>query len=152
MYLLMKSDIGLAFLAIKENELVAKSLGINVVKYKLLAFLISTFFAGVAGSLEVHTAMGGYVSPEIYGIDYSFKPLMYCIAGGLGTIEGPIIGTIAMTALWEWLRFLGTYERFMFIGILLVLIVIFLPKGITSAIRKLASRLFREKASTQAPR
>ena len=136
----MKSKIGLALEAIRENELEAKVMGINVVKYKLMAFAVSTFFAGVAGALEIHHF--GYITPEVYGIDLSFLPIIYCISGGLFTIEGPILGTILITLLDEGLKNFGfTYERFVIIGLILVLIVIFLPKGFVSIPEKIKSML-----------
>lgn len=138
--MILKSKIGLALAAIRENELEARAAGIDTAKYKLLAFTISTFLAGLAGALEVHHF--GYITPEIFGIELSFWPIIYSISGGLGTIEGPIIGTIAVTALWDGLRFLGlTYERFMIIGLMLILIVIFLPRGLISLLEKIEKRL-----------
>jgi branched-chain amino acid transport system permease protein len=133
--MIFKSKIGLAFAAIRENELEARAAGIDTAKYKLLAFTISTYFAGMAGALEAHHF--GYITPEIFGIELSFWPIIYSISGGLGTIEGPIIGTIAVTVLWDGLRVLGlTYERFIIIGLMLILIVIFLPRGLISIIGK----------------
>jgi len=89
------------------------------------------FFAGVAGALEIHYL--GYITPEIFGIDISFWPIIYSISGGLGTLAGPIIGVVVITLLWDGLQTLGlTYARFIIIGILLILIIIFLPKGLIS--------------------
>jgi len=130
-HLLMKSKIGLALAAIRENELEAKAAGIDPVRYKLLAFTISAYIAGIAGALEIHHF--GYITPEIYGVDISFWPIIYSISGGLGTLAGPVIGTISITILWDGLRLCGlTYERFIIIGVLLILIIIFLPKGLVS--------------------
>jgi branched-chain amino acid transport system permease protein len=145
MYLVMRSDIGLAFAAIRENELVARTLGINVTWYKLLAFVISTLFAGVAGALVVHAAMGGFVSEEMFHPKYSFDPLMYSVAGGLGTIEGPVIGTAVIMLVWELLKytgFIGIYERYMAIGAVLILIVVFMPKGMSYIARVGMSRIY----------
>jgi branched-chain amino acid transport system permease protein len=128
---ILNTRIGLAFSAIRENELEARAAGIDPVRYKLLAFMISAFFAGVAGALEIHYL--GYITPEIFGIDISFWPIIYSISGGLGTLAGPIIGVVVITLLWDGLQTLGlTYARFIIIGILLILIIIFLPKGLIS--------------------
>lgn len=130
-HVVLKSRIGLVFAAIRENEMEARVSGVDPVRYKLLAFTMSAFLAGVAGALEIHHF--GYISPEIYGVDLSFWPVIYSIFGGLGTIAGPIIGTIVLTFLWDGLKLVGwTYERYIFIGIVLVLSVIFLPKGLVS--------------------
>lgn len=134
-YVIMKSKIGIAFSAIRENELEAKTIGIDVTKYKLLAFAISTSIAGVAGAFQTHNF--SYITPGIFGIDISFWPVIYCISGGLNTLEGPIIGTIVITFIWEGLKTLGwTFERFILIGIILILVVIFLPKGFVSVLKK----------------
>lgn len=130
-HLMLKSKIGLALAAIRENEMEAKASGINPVPFKLLAFGVSSFITAIAGALEV--SHFGYISPEIFGTDISFWPIIYSITGGLGTLAGPIIGTIVISLLWEGLNALGfTYERFIVIGVLLILTIIFLPKGLVS--------------------
>lgn len=130
-WLILRSPVGLAFAAIRENEMEARAAGINPVKYRLFAFLVSAYFSGIAGALEIHHL--GYITPEIFGVDLSFWPIIYSISGGLGTLAGPIVGTIVITVLWDGLQALGlTYARFIIIGLLLVLIIIFLPKGLIS--------------------
>lgn len=142
---LLKSRIGLALAAIRENEIEARAAGINPVPFKLFAFGISAFFAGIAGSLEI--SHFGYVTPEIFGIDLSFWPIIYSITGGLGTLAGPVIGTIVVTLLWDGLNAAGlTYARFIIIGVLLVLIIIFLPKGLVSLPAEITKRLRRKDA------
>ena len=139
-YLITKSRVGLALEAIRENELEAKLMGINVIKYKLLAFAISAFFTGIAGALEIHHF--GYITPEVYGIDISFWPIIYSISGGLFTIGGPILGTVVITFIWEVLRSFGlVYEGVVLIGLVLILIVIFLPKGLVSIPEKIKARV-----------
>lgn len=133
---ILNSRIGLAFAAIRENELEARAAGIDPVRYKLFAFMISAYFSGVAGALEIHYL--GYISPEIFGVDISFWPIIYSIAGGLGTLAGPIIGTIFITLIWDGLQSFGlSYARFIIIGVLLILVIIFLPKGLVSLPDKL---------------
>lgn len=128
---ILNSRIGLAFSAIRENELEARAAGIDPVRFKLFAFMVSAYFSGLAGALEVHYL--GYITPEIFGVDISFWPIIYSISGGLGTLAGPVVGTVAITLLWDGLQSLGlSYGRFIIIGVLLVLIIIFLPKGLIS--------------------
>lgn len=152
-YLIMNSKLGLAFKAISENELEAKMMGINTAKYKLLAFVISTFFAGLAGSLYVQTQ--GYVHVSIFSPDNSFTPLMMSVIGGLGTIEGPIIGSIiivsidtllpnmdkflqtAMGPLFPGVSNAGPPLRLLGLGLFLIIVVIFLPKGVSSLLHKM---------------
>ena len=161
-YLIMRSKLGLAFKAIRENETEARMIGINTAKFKLLAFVISTFFAGLAGSLYVQTQ--GFVNTSVFSADNSFKPLMMAVIGGLGTIEGPIIGSVILVSIDAFLpsvdRFLqpvmgplfpavsnvGPPLRLLGLGLFLVVVVIFLPKGITSLLRK-AYDYFREDTS-----
>jgi branched-chain amino acid transport system permease protein len=141
-YRLVRSKMGLALEAIRENELEAKVMGIDVTRYKLTAFAISAFFTGIAGALEIHHF--GYITPEVYGIDISFWPIIYCISGGLFTLEGPIVGTIFITVLDAGLKSFGfTYDRLILIGLILILMVIFLPRGIVSLPEKLKDRLSR---------
>ena len=128
---IMKSRVGLAFLAIRENELEARAAGIDPVRYRLLAFALSAYLAGVAGALQIHHI--GYITPELYGVDNSFWPMTYVILGGLGTLAGPIIGTIVLTIIWEGLKATGiTFGRYVIIGIILILAIIFLPRGLVS--------------------
>ena len=159
-YFLMKSKIGLAFRAIKENSSEASMIGINTAKYKLYAFVISTFFAGLAGSLYAHFLR--YISISVFSAENSFKPLMMAVIGGLGTIEGPIIGSILLVYIDSFLpnidKFLqpimsplfpavsnvGPPLRFIGLGLFLLLIVIFFPKGVTSLIRKFYNYLLKQ--------
>ena len=128
---IMKSRIGLAFLAIRENELEARAAGIDPVRYRLLAFALSAYLAGVAGALMIHHI--GYITPEIYGVENSFWPVTYVILGGLGTLAGPVVGTIALTIIWEGLKVTGlTFGRYVIVGVMLILAIIFLPRGLVS--------------------
>ncbi|MGA2934009.1 MAG: branched-chain amino acid ABC transporter permease [Methanomicrobiales archaeon] len=136
---LMGSKIGLAFAAIRENETEARASGVDPVRYRLLGFAASAFLAGVAGALEIHHF--GYVTPDIFGIDISFLPVIYTIFGGLGTLAGPVIGTVILTIVSEGLMNFGlTFERFIIIGLILILVVIFLPRGLVSLPEEIRKR------------
>jgi branched-chain amino acid transport system permease protein len=151
-FLVMKSKWGLAFKAIRENELEAKMIGINTAKFRLLAFIISTFFAGLAGGLLAESQL--FIQIDIFKADNSFLPLIMAVIGGLGTIEGPIIGSIiivsiesfmplaypllqSLSPLFPGVSNVGSPLKFVGLGIFLILVVIFLPKGISSLIHKL---------------
>jgi len=126
---IMRSRIGLAFSAIRENELEARASGVDPVRYRLLAFGISAYLAGVAGALQIHHV--GYITPEIFGVDLSFWPIIYVIFGGLCTLAGPVVGTVVLTIIWDGLKMAGlTFSRYVIIGVLLILVIIFLPKGL----------------------
>jgi branched-chain amino acid transport system permease protein len=148
----MKSKWGLAFKAIRENELEAKMIGINTAKYRLLAFIISTFFAGLAGGLLAESQL--FIQNDIFKAENSFLPLIMAVIGGLGTPEGPIIGSIIIVSIESFMPLtypflqplaplfpgvsnVGLPLTFVGLGIFLILVVIFLPKGITSLLHKL---------------
>jgi len=138
--LILRSRIGLAFSAIRENEIEARASGIDPVRYRLFAFMVSAYFSGLAGALEIHYL--GYITPEIFGVDISFWPIIYTISGGLMTLAGPVIGTIVITLIWNGLQSFGlTYARFIIIGVILILVVIFLPKGLISLPDELKKRI-----------
>ncbi len=156
-YLVIKSKWGLAFRAIHQNEQEAKMIGINVAKYRLLAFVISTFFAGLAGGLYVMST--SYVDVSIFSLEHSLEPLMMAVVGGLMTVEGPIIGAIIVVSLESYLPTLepllranlgfmfpsvsnvGPYLTALGLGLFFVVMVIFVPKGITSLVPKVYDRL-----------
>ncbi len=153
LYFIMKSKIGLAFKAIHQNEAEARMIGINTAKYKLYAFVLSTFFAGLSGAIYAHFQR--YIHISIFSAGNSFMPLMMSVIGGLGTIEGPVIGSVIMvfidhflinidpflnstlSPLFPAVSNVGPNIRLVGLGIFLVIVVILLPKGMTSLLRKL---------------
>ena len=160
-FFVMKSKSGLAFKAVRENELESKMIGIDAGKYRLVAFVISTFFAGLAGGLYAESIQ--FIQISIFEPYYSFLPLIMSVIGGLGTMEGPIIGSIIIVSIDSFFpladKFLqplsplfpgvtnvGPPLRLMGLGLFLILVVIFLPKGITSLLHKTFD-FFREDTS-----
>lgn len=138
---IMKSKVGLAFSTIHDNELAALASGVNVRRYRLLAMTLSGYLAGLAGALNGHT-LTRHISPGVFGIEDSVWPLLYSIAGGLRTPEGPILGTLIVRVVWEWtLRRLGGFESLIIIGLMLALIVIFFPRGVYPIVARAASGL-----------
>jgi branched-chain amino acid transport system permease protein len=115
-------------------------MGVNTVKYKLIGFALSSFFTGIAGALMIHHT--GYLTPDIYSVENSFRPIIYCISGGLFTIEGPVLGTFIITVIWDGLKSFGlVYEHLIIIGLILILVVRFLPRGFVSLPGKVKSRI-----------
>ena len=167
MSLIMKSRMGLAFRAIHGNEEEAKMIGINTAKYKLIAFIISTFFAGIAGGLYAYFIR--FIQNDIFSPANSFLPLIMTVIGGLGTVAGPIIGSIFLVSLQQTLALpsvvesmrssLGAYFpgvsnvgppiAYLLIGIILVLIVIFSPKGLAPLLNKLLKYLTSEEKTKE---
>ena len=128
---LMSSKVGRAFLAIRENEDAAAAMGINTHLYKTLSFGISTLIAGMAGSLYAHIYT--VLSPEVFNIDLSVQFLTMVVIGGMGTLAGPILGTVFLVLLPEVLRVLAMYQMLIY-GVLLMMCMSFLPYGIMSFI------------------
>lgn len=124
---IQKSLVGRTFIAIRNGDDLAQSLGINLMKTKILAFVISTTYAGLAGAL--YAGMIRVVGPEEANVLQTFNMIMYMLVGGIGTLFGPLVGTLGVTWITETLQFLEAYRMLIF-GPLLVLLVIFFPLGI----------------------
>ncbi len=136
---IVNSMIGRSFLAVRGNEELAESLGINTLFTKLQSFLISVFFAGLSGGL--YASYIGFLSPEISDYHVTFEILIYCLIGGLGTMAGPIIGAFSLTVISELLHGMA-FPRLVAYGFLLIIIVIFLRGGIMGGVHLLAANLF----------
>lgn len=126
-YNLKNSRAGRAMLAIRANDIAAEAMGVNVVTYKLVAFMVSAFFAGIAGAFYAHEMR--YVSPETFASVESSTLLAMMVVGGIGSIPGAILGGTVLTILPEVLRFIGDF-RLVLYGAAVVAIIIFAPKGI----------------------
>jgi branched-chain amino acid transport system permease protein len=122
-----QSRIGRAFLAIKANGIVADLMGIPTMRLKILAFILSAVYGGVAGSLLAHYQ--GYIEPSSFGFAESTKILTMLFIGGLGSVGGAALGAVLLTFLPEIFRFAGTYN-FIIYSVLLILIIIYLPNGL----------------------
>ena len=133
---LVGSRIGRAFLALRENEALAESVGIDVTRYLVLAAVISAAMAGVAGGLYAHYTR--FVSPEVFLFTYTVTMVIMVVAGGKGTLAGPIVGALLFTALPEALREATSWQwQMLSYGLILVLLVFFLPRGIVPALSRL---------------
>ncbi|MEH7114991.1 branched-chain amino acid ABC transporter permease [Neobacillus niacini] len=97
-----RSKLGRALVAIRDSDVAATTMGINLIKYKVLAFGISSFYAGIAGCLFAYLV--GFISPDHFGIEMSIGYLAMLIAGGMGTIPGAVIGALFISILPEALR------------------------------------------------
>jgi len=141
-YNIINSRVGRALKSIHGSEFAAGSLGINTAKYKIQVFTLSAVLASIAGSLYAHYVT--FISPSPFGLMISVQFLLMVVAGGLHSIWGPLLGVASITILKELLRkviplFLpeagGEYEIIVF-GIILMLLMIFLPEGLTSLFKK----------------
>lgn len=123
----VNSTHGRACISVRENEIAAEAMGINTTKYKVMAFVIGAFFAGVAGGLSAH--MFYVVTPNSFNFIKSFEILVIVVLGGLGSTSGSIVGAIVLTMLFT---LLADYPevRMIIYSALLILIMIFRPSGI----------------------
>jgi branched-chain amino acid transport system permease protein len=143
-----RTDLGRAFLVVRENEVVAQGMGINVARTKMLAFMISGFFAGVAGALMGFTARLAH--PEAFGMVLSVDYVAMIIVGGLGSLSGSVLGAAFVTMLPEAIQRIGevfniadmlSALREMAFGLLIIIFLIFEPRGLYAIIGKLYHRL-----------
>lgn len=136
LYRVEHSRIGLTFHAIHWQDKLAESVGVSTFRYRTLAFVISSFFAGLAGALYAHYV--GAIAPDRFNVEEMVYVLIWAIVGGTATFYGPILGVIVLTILNEVvLRGLGVDEmRPMFYGAILILFILFLPNGLESLVVK----------------
>ena len=140
-FALLRSATGRAFMAVREDPLTAAATGINVKRYKLIAFVISAIYAGVAGSLYAHM-LPGYVHPNNFTVIEMVTVLLMVVLGGIGNIWGGIIGAIIVTIVADLTRDFYFYQLLAF-GLVIVGTVLFMPKGIGGIIdRYFMSRRF----------
>ena len=122
-----RSSFGIICDGLKLNELLEQSLGINTKNVRILVFVIGCTFAGFTGSILAHYLT--QINPETFGIHVSIDVIVFCAAGGFGSVVGAVIGATVLTIVGELLYGIGTYKSMVFGG-LLILIVLFLPQGI----------------------
>lgn len=124
---LRRSRVGRAFEAIKEDDVAARLMGIDVDRHKLFAFTLGAVIAGLAGALNAHYTF--FISPREYGFENAVDILTMTILGGISSLIGPVLGSTILTLLPELLRFLHDY-RLAVNGAILVLVVLFMPTGL----------------------
>ena len=122
-----RSRIGKIFSVIHESDTLAESFGINIMKYKMIAFALGCFFAGVSGSVYAHYY--NFTSPEFFTIWQSVYCLLFVIVGGIGSVLGPVLGTFFMTLVPEILRQTKEYEPVVY-AVILILVMFLLPGGL----------------------
>ncbi len=123
------SRLGRAMVAVSGSEDAARTLGVNVARYKLIAFLISACYAAVAGSLFVHVV--GFVSPEVFGLHMVVLAFTMLYVGGIGTMAGPLIGAIVISLLPEVFRGFKDYQDLAY-GAVLIVLLIYAPRGLST--------------------
>jgi branched-chain amino acid transport system permease protein len=125
-----RSWFGEVLWGIREGELLAASIGIDVPGHKLVAFILSAFVAGLAGSFYANYV--GYISPLIFDFQYSVSVLIFVVVGGFASLAGPVIGAVVLTVIPEIFRSTGGYQMLIF-GLILVVSMLTMPDGIIGA-------------------
>jgi branched-chain amino acid transport system permease protein len=140
---LVHSTYGSGFLAVRDDEIAAEAMGINTTKYKVLAFVVGAFFAGVAGGLYAHFKQ--FIHPEGFNFLRSFDIVVMVILGGMGSTVGVCLAAVLLTILPEWLRVVDDYpwlpewlrpiteNRMILYSLLLIILMLTRPQGLFGA-------------------
>jgi branched-chain amino acid transport system permease protein len=135
------SNTGIIFHAIREDEIAVRASGVNTTRYKLLAFSLSGFFAGIAGGLYAHFMR--IAGPSTLEVSLSFQVVIWAIFGGVVTIYGPIAAVFLLYPLLEFMHFAQDYRTLLF-AVIVLLILLYMPDGLF--------KWLREKVETECPR
>lgn len=129
------SKWGYYLFAIREDQEAAESLGVNLLGYKLAALLVSAFFTALGGSFYAFYI--GFIDPtSTLTVERSVEMVLLAIIGGIGTVFGPAVGAVAITALSEGLRLWFLSAHFFIYGVLVVVVILFMPEGIIGSLGK----------------
>ena len=139
---LLNGYIGRAFIALRESDVAAQTIGIDLAKYKTIAFAVSAFYTGVAGGLFAYLIT--FLSPDAFTIELSIDFIAMIVIGGMGSILGSIIGAVILTGMQQILAGLLDLQILIF-GISLIVFMVFMPKGISGMIFDLKERFASSK-------
>lgn len=123
----IKSSHGRACISVREDEIAAEAMGINSTRYKVIAFIIGSFFAGIAGALYASTF--NFIDPKIFGFSKSIDVLVVVVLGGLGSISGSIIAAVLLGILTTYLQAFANIQMILY-SVMLIIIMIFRPQGL----------------------
>ncbi|HHY63548.1 MAG TPA: branched-chain amino acid ABC transporter permease [Clostridiaceae bacterium] len=123
----IKSSHGRACISVREDEIAAEAMGINSTRYKVIAFIIGSFFAGIAGALYASTF--NFIDPKIFGFSKSIDVLVVVVLGGLGSISGSIIAAVLLGIITTYLQAFANIQMILY-SVLLIIIMIFRPQGL----------------------
>lgn len=126
-YMLIRSRHGRAIISIREDDIASEACGINTTKYKIFAFALSAFFAGMAGGLYAHYQ--GMLEPQIFDYNQSIHIMVMVVFGGIGSLTGSVIAAAVLTVLPELLRGFSAYRSLIY-AVLLILLMLYRPEGL----------------------
>lgn len=132
---IVRSRMGLALVSIRDDELAASSCGVSLLLYKILAFAVGAAFAGLAGSLYAYNTF--QVMPDdVFGLQWALLPVLMTIAGGVGTLSGPIIGSLLLAGLFQFTSIYLPRVHPLFSGAFIIILALWLPNGLASIFRR----------------
>jgi len=146
---MVDSTYGRGFLTVRDDEIAAEAIGINTTRYKVTAFVLGAFFAGVAGGLYAHTTT--YINPSGFDFQLSIQIVIMVILGGMGSTAGVAFAAVLLTLLLEYLRFVAGYEwlpdlvrriaanRMIIFSLVLIALMLLRPQGLFGALPRMAS-------------
>jgi branched-chain amino acid transport system permease protein len=126
--------VGRAFIAIRDDEVAARAMGVNVAFYQVLANAIAGVYCGVAGVLYAH--MSTYISPDIFEFKSALFVLTMTMVGGMGSLAGSVVGGLALPLTQEWLRAIKNWQLVGF-GLAIMIVVLFMPGGVVGLTQKI---------------
>ncbi len=152
-YFLVRSRVGIALRAIGDDEMGSGSIGINVLYHKMIALVVSGFVASTAGAYYLQII--GTVNTTLFlDLNFSLFPIFMVIIGGLATFEGPIVGAIIFSLINYWLtsEFPGSTLDTLVLSLMIIIVAVFVPRGILPSLRRLLNRRSAARASCNCPR
>jgi branched-chain amino acid transport system permease protein len=145
---LLRSRFGRALVAVRQNESLAESVGVSAYRVTLVAMVVACALAGIGGSYYGHYTM--FLSPEVFSFYNTVTMVVMVVGGGQATVAGPAVGAVVFTFLPELLR-MAVFYRMLLYGVMLLLAVMFMPRGIVDALQRLRRRPPPPAPETPAP-
>jgi branched-chain amino acid transport system permease protein len=144
-FLVQRSRFGRALIAVREDEVLASFLGINVMWHKLMAYVISSALAAMVGTL--YAPVMSFISPDLLSVQQTISLIGVVILGGAGTLAGPVVGTFVFLGIPEFLRIESLY-RLIVLGVVIVLVVLLMPQGVVGLANRVLKRWQRPAPAT----
>jgi branched-chain amino acid transport system permease protein len=142
-YFVTHSKVGLALVAVRDDEQAAQVTGVNTFKYKVYALLISSFLAGLAGGVYAFLRLSFHNITAVFSPIWTFEPLMAAVIGGAGTLIGPMIGSVFLVVLSEIFALTLGEAHLILFGLLFILVVMYFPYGLIGSVDRIRQMITR---------